>query len=84
MYLYYAIFTPSEDKYAIEFPDLDDAYSFGEDMNDALYMAKDLLEGWLIVAKKEGDSIPKASSPDDLKISEDALLVPIKVDLELS
>ncbi|MHA6603002.1 type II toxin-antitoxin system HicB family antitoxin [Aerococcus urinae] len=66
----------------MEFPDLDGAYSFGEDMNDALYMAKDLLEGSLIVAEKEGDPIPKASSPDDLIISEDALLIPIKVDLK--
>ncbi|MCY3030411.1 type II toxin-antitoxin system HicB family antitoxin [Aerococcus sp. Group 1] len=66
----------------MEFPDLDGAYSFGEDMNDALYMAKYLLEGWLIIAKKEGNSIPKASSFDDLIISEDALLIPIKVDLK--
>ncbi len=52
-------------------------------MHDALYMARDLLEGWLIVAKKEGDPIPEASSPDDLTVSKDALLIPIKVDLEL-
>ena len=83
MYLYYAIFTLSEGKYDIEFPDLDGAYSFGEDMHDALYMAKDLLEGWLIVANREGDPIPEASSPDDLTVSKDALLIPIKVDLEL-
>lgn len=84
MYLYYAIFKPSEGRYSIEFPDLDGAYSFGEDMHDALYMAKDLLEGWLIVAEKEGDPIPEPSSPADIDIPKDALLIPIEVDLELA
>lgn len=81
MYLYYAIFTPSAGQFAIEFPDLEGAFSCGEDMDEALYMAKDLLEGWLIIAEEEGDPIPTPSLPDDLLVPEDALVLPIEVDL---
>ncbi|KAA9300552.1 MULTISPECIES: type II toxin-antitoxin system HicB family antitoxin [Aerococcus] len=52
MFSYYAIFAPSDGIWAVDFPDLDGAYTCGEDMEEALYMAKDLLEGWLIIAKE--------------------------------
>ena len=67
MYLYYAIFSKEGHQYNVSFPDLDGAFTCGEDMNDALYMAKDLLEGWLLVAENEGDEIPPASEPESIQ-----------------
>ncbi|MGX7349527.1 type II toxin-antitoxin system HicB family antitoxin [Dolosicoccus paucivorans] len=85
MYLYYAIFTPETDGgYSIEFPDLEGAFSCGNDMHDSLYMAKDLLEGWLIVAEDEGDNIPQPSSPSEISIQPNELLIPIEVNLSLA
>ena len=85
MYLYYAIFSPNEQGgYDIEFPDLDGAFSFGKDMSDALYMAKDLLEGWLIIAEDEEDPIPEPTVFNDIKKGKNDLLVPIEVNLELA
>lgn len=81
MYLYYAIFSPDNGKYAVEFPDLEGAYTFGDSMSEALYMAKDLLEGWLIVAEDEGDKIPAPSYPQDIKSEKDDLIIPIEVNL---
>lgn len=81
MYLYYAIFSPNGSGYDIEFPDLDGAFTFGDNMSDALYMAKDLLEGWLIVAINDNDPIPKATEPSDIKRSSNDLIISIEVDL---
>lgn len=85
MYLYYAIFTPVDDgQFSVEFPDLDGAFTCGDDMSDALYMAHDLLEGWLIVAEKEGNPIPEPSDYSEFKLEKGDIVVPIQVDLELA
>lgn len=84
MYLYYAIFSKEGHQYNVSFPDLDGAFTCGEDMNDALYMAKDLLEGWLLVAENEGDEIPPASQPESIQAEKGDLIVPIQADLKLA
>lgn len=85
MYLYYAVFNIDSDGINIEFPDLDGAYSAGGDMHEALTMAKDLLEGWLIVAEEEGDPIPEPSTLEVIKAKyPDDLIVPIEVNLALA
>lgn len=84
MYLYYAIFSKEGHQYNVSFPDLDGAFTCGEDMNDALYMAKDLLEGWLLVAENEGDEIPPASEPESIQAEKSDLIVPIQADLKLA
>lgn len=68
--------------WAVDFPDLDGAYTCGEDMEEALYMAKDLLEGWLIIADEAEDPIPKPSSAGELSLAKADVLIPIEVDLE--
>lgn len=85
MYLYYAVFTPEIDGgFSVQFPDLDGAFTCGDDMHESLYMAKDLLEGWLIVAEDEGDVIPPPSTPDEISFSGKDLLIPIEVNLALA
>lgn len=82
MYLYYAIFTPSDGQYAVEFPDLLGAATFGEDMHDALYMAKDLLAGWLLGEEDDGNEFPQASKHQEITIEPNDLIIPIEVDLD--
>lgn len=84
MYLYYAVFKPEDNGYAVSFPDLDGAFTCGDSMSESLYMAKDLLEGWLIIAEQEGDPIPKATEPSDIYVDSNELIIPIEVDLELA
>lgn len=59
MYLYCALFNLADDGINIEFPGSDGAFTFGADMHDALYMAKDLLAGWLINAEDDVEGIPE-------------------------
>ena len=45
-YIYPAIFEAEGEQYNISFPDLD-IFTCGDNLEDALYMAKDLLGGYL-------------------------------------
>jgi len=60
-YVYPAIFYPDDDKIGVTVPDLPGCHTFGDDMADALFMAKDAIETWLWSAEDEGLPIPPAS-----------------------
>lgn len=63
-YIYPAIFhTAEEGGYWIEFPDLPMANTQGEDLEDALYMAKDCLGVYLSCLEEENEEIPKPTIP---------------------
>ncbi|MBD3949802.1 type II toxin-antitoxin system HicB family antitoxin [Tuanshanicoccus lijuaniae] len=84
MYLYYAIFSYEDGAYNVSFPDLDGAFTFGDTMSDALHMAKDLLEGWLVIAEDEGDEIPEPSEPKDINLEDGDLLIPIEANVAIA
>ncbi|MCL2275035.1 MAG: type II toxin-antitoxin system HicB family antitoxin [Defluviitaleaceae bacterium] len=60
-YVYPAILYPDDDKIGVTVPDLPGCHTFGEDMADALIMAKDAIETWLWSAEDEALPIPPAS-----------------------
>ncbi|MGG5315420.1 type II toxin-antitoxin system HicB family antitoxin [Enterococcus sp. AZ072] len=83
MHIYYALFNLADDGITIEFPGLDCAFTFGADMHDALYMAKDLLAGWLINAEDDGETIPEPLQPFEIPVPKDDLLIPIEVNTDI-
>ena len=63
-YIYPAIFHLEDDNsYWVEFPDFPMANTQGEDLEDALYMAKDCLAGYISCMEEEEQKIPKATIP---------------------
>ncbi len=61
MYSYFAQFVPQDDgQICIYFPDIDVA-TFGENMEDAIFMAQDALRTHIEVCLEGKDPIPKAS-----------------------
>ncbi len=62
-YLYFAIFEPDiEDSgYTVTFPDLPGCITEGDNLSEALEMAEDALEGYLLVLEDEKEEIPIAS-----------------------
>lgn len=61
-YLYPAVFTTAEEGgYLVNFPDLDGCYTDGDDLMDAMEMAKDALCLCLYGMEQDGKCIPKAS-----------------------
>jgi predicted RNase H-like HicB family nuclease len=60
-YAYPVIFTPEDGKILADFPDLKNIHTFGDDIADALDMAKDAVEMWLWDAENKKTPIPSAS-----------------------
>ena len=82
-YTYTAIFTPEENgMFSVNFPDLQGCYTSGDNMADAVYMAQDVLCLTLYDLEQEKKSIPKASSPREIKISDNEFTSVVAVDTE--
>ncbi len=61
--VYPVLFYEEEDGgYSIFVPDLDNASTCGDTLEDAMYMAQDLIAGILLDEMEEGNKLPKASN----------------------
>ena len=69
-YVYPTVFTPEEGGYSVNFPDLEGCYTSGDDLQDAIYMAQDVLSFTLFDYEKEGKKIPEASKLSDIELQE--------------
>ena len=60
-YVYYAIFNESDEGIAVSFPDIFGGETCGDDFDDAVFMAKDLLRMMLTQAPGQCEEpLPKA------------------------
>lgn len=81
-YIFPAIFDPGddgEDGYTVTFPDLLGCITEGDDMEEAVFMAKDALAGFLFVMEEDDDPIPAASKPGDIELLPGAFVSIIEV-----
>ena len=60
-YVYPAIFTPTEEGYAVTFPDVPRCYTCGDSLAHAIEMAEDVLAMMLVSTEDEKHPIPPAS-----------------------
>lgn len=68
-YVYPAIFTPEEEGgYSVLFPDLEGCYTCGDNLQDALEMAEDVLAFYLYDEETAGNAIPEASKVEKVKV----------------
>ena len=66
-YIYPAVFTPDGDGFLVDFPDLPECYTDGNDMAEAFDNAEDALSLYLWDLEKNSLPIPPPSKPADLK-----------------
>ncbi|GAD16789.1 type II toxin-antitoxin system HicB family antitoxin [Lentilactobacillus otakiensis] len=85
-YLYFALFTKnSDDQVEVNFPDFDPhVVTFGDNMSDALHMAHDALEGYLLTVQDYHDALPTLSDPQNIPHSQNQLVIPIEVDTTIA
>ncbi|WP_051569271.1 type II toxin-antitoxin system HicB family antitoxin [Alkaliphilus transvaalensis] len=70
-YIFPALFFyEKEGRYSVYFPDLDIA-TFGDNFEDAVYMAKDCLAGALLTKIEYNEDIPESTAIEDIKLTED-------------
>ena len=84
-YHFYAVLQQEDDYYNVYFPDLPGAITFGESIEDAVYMANDALEGHLLVMEDDNDNIPAPSNYRELsaKLMDNEQLQLVSVDTKL-
>ena len=70
-YVYPAVFTPEEGGlYSVYFPDIEGCYTCGDDLENAMEMAEDVLSFALWGYEREEKDVPSASSLDNIKLEE--------------
>jgi predicted RNase H-like HicB family nuclease len=60
-YVYPAIFEQENGRYYVSVPDLKGCNTVGDDLQDAIEMARDAIEMWLCIAEDRGEKIPESS-----------------------
>jgi predicted RNase H-like HicB family nuclease len=79
-YIFPAIFDPDVDGgYTITFPDLPGCITEGDNLDEALYMAKDALELYLYSLEENEEHIPSPTPPEKIKVPKGAFLNLIEV-----
>jgi len=81
-YYFPAIFDPGTEKeegFTITFPDLPGCITEGSDMDEAVYMAKDVLAGFLYGMEEDGDEIPAPSNPSNIDLPKGAFISIVEV-----
>ena len=79
-YVYPAVFTPEENGYFIEFPDLKSCYTQGTDIADGINMAEDVLSLTLTHFEDEHREIPTPSEINNLQTENDSFATYISCD----
>lgn len=70
-YAYPAVFTPESDNgFSVKFPDLENCYTCGDDLIDALAMAEDVLALVLYGYEQDGREIPCPSCESSIPTSD--------------
>ncbi|MBB5355249.1 putative RNase H-like HicB family nuclease [Anoxybacillus mongoliensis] len=86
VYQFYAIIQKDEEDggYIVTFPDLDNCFTYGETLVEAVEMAEDVLLTVLDYMEEIGEDIPIASSVEKLKglLPSGASLVSIEIDTD--
>ena len=82
-YAYTAVFTPEEKgAYSVHFPDIQGCYTCGDDMADAVEMAKDALCLMLYDMEQNKKTIPIASNPRDISLENNEFTSVVACDTE--
>ncbi len=67
--VYPALFEPEEQGYNVSFPDLPGCFTCGDSLDEALFLAEDVLRGYLEWLEEDGESFPIPSDPRKIENS---------------
>ena len=82
-YVYPAVFTEEDaGMYSVEFRDLESCYTCGDDINDAVLNAQDVLSMVLYRYEREKKAIPEPSNMLDIKVDDKSFVSYIVGDIE--
>ena len=79
-YAYPVILFPDGGQIGVKVPDLSGCFTFGKDKAEAIIMAKDAIEMWLVDAEDNNEEIPQAS--DVLEVGKDEIFTLVAADTD--
>ena len=80
-YVYPAIFEQEADGgYVVNFPDIDGCFTQGDDINEALLMAEDVLNAMLWTLEDHRKTIPAPMPIKDISVEDDAFVSYVHAD----
>ena len=79
-YVFPAVFTPEDSGYIVNFPDIQNCFTQGNDLSDALDMARDALNLMLMVMEDDENPIPAASNINAIHHEADEIVTLIPAD----
>lgn len=79
-YVYPAIFTKLEDGYGVKVPALPGCITEGDDLAEAIEMARDAVAMWLSLAEDAGEHIPEANPIDASQLMDNQFVSLIDAD----
>jgi predicted RNase H-like HicB family nuclease len=79
-YVYPAVFTPEDGCYIVKFPDLENCYTDGENITEALINAEDVLNLMLWHMEEKSEAIPAPSNPKKIPCSETSFVSLVAAD----
>lgn len=82
-YIFPAIFNYADDGISIEFPDLPGCLSCADTDEEAYFMAKDVMRGFLLVMEELGEEIPNPTPLKEIRLKKDENTALIDVNLAL-
>lgn len=83
IYIYPAILDYANDGISIEFPDLAGCFSCADTDEEALYMAKDAMRGWILASEDLNENIPEPTPLKDIILEPNQRAVLIDVYLAM-
>lgn len=78
-YVFPALFEYEGDDINVSFPDLPGCLTFGKSEEEAIFNAKEALEGYLYVLESDNDEIPEPSKVKDIERSVNEVVVLVDV-----
>ena len=72
-YIYPAVLTYEDGAYNVEFPDLEGCLTFGDTIEEAFSNAQEALAAYTASVLERGLNLPKASSLNDVEVSEGSI-----------
>lgn len=79
-YVYPAIFTKEGENYNVTIPDLPGCFTFGNNIANAIEMARDAISMWLVDAENKSETIPSPSSFESIKHESNSFVNLIDID----
>lgn len=68
--------------YSIEIPDLLGCVTQGDNLEEAMEMAQDVAQGWILTAIEEEEEIPKPSQIEQIKLEENGFKTLLLLDID--